>query len=300
MPRTLRIAAAQYPLDALPSLAAYREKIARWVEGAAAQGAELLLFPEYGAMELATLHDGGGDLDADIDAVTHLIPEMDAIHAALAIRYGVTIVGGSFLERTAAGIVNAGHIFGPSGVKGRFEKSVPTPWERTDAKVAPGGPIGLFDIGKTRIGIAICYDIEFPLIGRAFAEAGAEIILVPSNTEAESGYWRVRIGALARALENQIYTVQSSVVGVQPAVAASSENVGAAGVFGPPDHGLPSDGVLALGAMNRPDWLIASLDLDLLQRVRAEGAVRNFADWPMQPALPSPPALPCIDLTAAG
>ena len=51
MSRTLKIAAAQYPLSEVSDLAAYEEKIARWVGEAAGSGAELLVFPEYGAME---------------------------------------------------------------------------------------------------------------------------------------------------------------------------------------------------------------------------------------------------------
>ena len=50
---TIRIAAAQYPLEAFPTLADYRDKLARWVAEAAAAGAQLLVFPEYGAMEYA-------------------------------------------------------------------------------------------------------------------------------------------------------------------------------------------------------------------------------------------------------
>ena len=50
-----KIAAAQYPLDQLDSAAGYEAKITRWVEEAAGAGADLLVFPEYGAMELASL-----------------------------------------------------------------------------------------------------------------------------------------------------------------------------------------------------------------------------------------------------
>ena len=46
MTRKITIAAAQYPLDALKSLAEYEAKITRWVEEAVGQAAELLLFPE--------------------------------------------------------------------------------------------------------------------------------------------------------------------------------------------------------------------------------------------------------------
>jgi predicted amidohydrolase len=297
MSAKLRIAAAQYPLDALPSLDAYQQKVTGWVERAVAQGADVLVFPEYAAMELAMLGRAKESLGAEIDAVTRLIPDFDEMHAALAIRHGVTIIGGSFLERRNGQVVNAGHIFGPTGVKGRFEKRIPTPWERIDAGVAQGGQLAIFDTGAVRLGIAICYDIEFPLIGRALAEAGAEVILVPSNTEAASGYWRVRIGAMARALENQLYTVHSAVVGELPELACSPKNHGAAGIFGPADSGLPDDGILALGAMNRPEWLIETIDLELIRTVRREGGVRNFEDWRLQPGAALLPPVANVDIS---
>lgn len=53
MARKIKIAAAQYPLDELNDLKAYEAKITRWVDEAVGAGAGLLVFPEYGAMELA-------------------------------------------------------------------------------------------------------------------------------------------------------------------------------------------------------------------------------------------------------
>ena len=55
MTRKIKIAAAQYPLDELKDLAAYEAKITRWVEEAVNAGAGLLVFPEYGSMELASI-----------------------------------------------------------------------------------------------------------------------------------------------------------------------------------------------------------------------------------------------------
>lgn len=63
MPRTITVAAAQYNLDEFSDLAAYRDKITRWVENAVAKGAELLVFPEYGAMELCSIGARGMDLE---------------------------------------------------------------------------------------------------------------------------------------------------------------------------------------------------------------------------------------------
>lgn len=50
-----RVAAAQYPIDSLGNWNAYADKLERWVAEAAAGGATLAVFPEYGAMELASL-----------------------------------------------------------------------------------------------------------------------------------------------------------------------------------------------------------------------------------------------------
>jgi predicted amidohydrolase len=206
-------------------------------------------------------------------------------------------VAGSFLQRTKAGVVNVAHIFGPTGVKGRYEKLMPTPWERDVAKVKGGHEIGVFDTGKARIGLVICYDIEFPLIGRALAEAGAEVIVAPSNTETEWGYWRVRTGAMARALENQIYTVHCPTVGEAPGVVACPINIGAAGIFAPSDRGFPPGGVIALGEMNRPQWVYATLDLDLIATVRQSGGVQTYRHWTEQPGAGPLPQARLIDIS---
>ena len=50
----MKLAAAAYKMDVLDSWEAYAAKLTAWVEDAAGQGADLLVFPEYGAMELAT------------------------------------------------------------------------------------------------------------------------------------------------------------------------------------------------------------------------------------------------------
>ncbi len=294
MTRLLRIAAAQYPLDPLPAMGAYARKVADWVEFAAQQGAELLVFPEYGAMELAAI-DGpevSGDLQKSIDAVSKRLPDSDAIHAELAIRHKLTILAASGPERHGDGrVTNTARIFGPTGLMGRYEKLMLTPWEREPWGLAAGRELCVFDIGVTRVGLLICYDIEFPLLSRAMAEAGAEVILAPSNTETEHGFWRVRTGAMARALENQVYTVQAPTVGPAAWCAAVENNVGSAGVFAPSDLPFPPGGVLASGDMDQPQWVFAEVDLDILPAMRAQGGVHTFAHWVEQPGhRPLPPA----------
>jgi predicted amidohydrolase len=283
--RALTIAAAQYPIDWLESFSAFEKKLARWVEDGVRQGAELIVFPEYAGLELASLsgREAAGDLSRSIAAVSTHLPQADAAHARLARHQGVSILAGSAPERQADGSVrNVARLFTPDGACGRQEKIMMTRFEREQWGISGGSELFVHDIGKARIGIAICYDVEFPLIARALTEAGAEVILAPSCTDTVHGYWRVRVGAQARALENQCVVVQAPLVGAVDWSPAVDINRGAAGVFGPPDLGFPEDGVIAQGEMDKPCFVTARLDLDAIARVRAEGQVFNHRHWDEQ------------------
>ena len=76
----MKIATAAYPLDALASWADYHRKLSDWVAEAAANGADLAVFPEYGAMELATLAgaEAAGDLERSLHAVSDVMSEANA------------------------------------------------------------------------------------------------------------------------------------------------------------------------------------------------------------------------------
>jgi predicted amidohydrolase len=282
----VRIAAAQYPIDAIASWEDYADKLARWTGEAAAGGAALLLFPEYGAMELARMFapEVWSDLKQSIDFVGALRGKVDALHAELAERHQVHIVAASLPERDEDGVAhNVARIVSPKGAIGEQRKLIMTRFERERWLVEGSHQINVFETRLGRLGIAICYDAEFPLIVRAMSEAGASAILVPSCTDSLHGYARVRVAAQARALENQCYVVQSPTVGEAPWSPAVDVSVGAAGVFGPPDLGFPEDGVVALGTLNEPMWLHADLDLAAVARVRREGQVLNDKHWAEQP-----------------
>lgn len=282
---TIRIAAAQYPLEAFDNLAAYRAKLSRWVAEAAGNGAQLLVFPEYGAMEYAAASGAAtaGNLQASLAAVSGALAEMDAAHADLARRHGVHILAASGpSERSGGRYVNAARLFSSSGKAGVQEKLIMTPFER-DWGISGGEGLRVFETALGRIGIAVCYDCEFPLLVRAQAEAGADIILVPSCTEFASGYNRVRTAALARALENTCVTVVSATVGDAPWSPAVDRNAGAASILVPADHSFSETGVLAEGTFNQPAWVYADVDLARLREIRASGEMRNSTDWRSQP-----------------
>lgn len=278
----MKIATAAYPLDWLDSWEAYEEKITNWVASAAEEGAELLVFPEYGAMELATLAgpEIAGNLEYSIIAVSEFIPWSDELHQALATRFNVHISAASAPVRRDHGRpVNRVRLFAPSGVVGWQDKLIMTRFEREEWDIAPGDAAFVFETELGRIGILTCYDSEFPLSARALVEAGAQIILVPSCTEALSGYCRVRIGSMARALEGQCVVVHSPLVGDAPWSQAVDTNTGAAAIYGPPDLGFPENGVIAEGPLDAPGWVVADVDLKIVDHVRRDGRVLNLAHW---------------------
>ena len=282
--QTLKVASAQYPIDQPATLDAWRDKIARWVADGSATGAEVLVFPEYAAIEQAAAlgEKVYGNLDATLQAVADLEADRVSLHQELAGKHRVHILVGSGPARKGEGrYVNAAQLVTPSGSVGVQEKLIMTPFE-TDWGISAGKQARVFDTVLGLIGINICYDSEFPLLARAMAEAGAELLLVPSCTERVSGYHRVRTGSRARALENQIAAVVSPTVGDALWSPAVDRNTGAAGIYVPSEQTVSDTGILAQGELNASQWVTADVDLARLRHLRTSGEMRNYIDWPNQ------------------
>jgi predicted amidohydrolase len=284
---SVRIAAAQYPVEALPRFDDYAAKLERWIREAAGAGAQLLLFPEYAAMELAGSFAPvvRADLHAQLDALQALREPFMALHARLARALGVTIAAGSFPVREHGRFHNRVYLFTPAGMAWQ-DKCMMTRFEHETWGISPGGPLRVFETPAGRLGIATCYDIEFPGIARALVRAGADILLAPSCTDTLAGYQRVRIGSRARALENQCYVVQAPLVGQAPWSPAVDINIGRAGIFTPVDRGFPDDGVLAQGRLDEAGWVYANVQPEHLAAVRRDGQVLNHRDYDRQPVEP--------------
>lgn len=283
--QTLKVASAQYPIDQPATLDAWRDKIARWVADGAATGAEVLVFPEYAAIEQAAAlgEKVYSDLAATLDAVAELEGARVQLHQELAAKHGVHILVGSGPSRKGPGrYTNAAQLVTPKGNVGVQEKLVMTPFE-VDWGISASNEMRVFDTSLGLIGINICYDSEFPLLARAMAEAGAELLLVPSCTERVSGYHRVRTGSRARALENQIAAVVSPTVGDALWSPAVDHNSGSAGIYVPSEHTVSDTGILAQGELNAALWVAAEIDLGRLRHLRNSGEMRNYVDWLNQP-----------------
>ncbi len=154
-----------------------------------------------------------------------------------------------------------------------------TRFEREDWRVDAGAGLTLFETALGKIGVVICYDSEFPLLSRALAEAGAEILLVPSCTDALSGYsacgWRDGAG-IGKSMRCRAIP---PTVGQALWCPAVDENVGAAAIYGPADRGWPETGVIAQGGFERC-WLDPRRGrFGIGGAISADGAVLPFQHW---------------------
>jgi predicted amidohydrolase len=279
----MKVAAAAYPIDWHNRWNEYVGKLRLWVRTAAEQGAELLVFPEYAALELASLagEANAADPRKATDAVSARIKDVDDLHGSLAREFKVHICAASGPMRRKDGrAVNRARLFAPDGSHGAQEKLVLTEVERERWGLVAGEAARVFETALGPVGILLNYDAEFPLVARAMAEAGAEVLLVPACTDTQRGYWRVRAAAMARALENQCVVVQAVTVGEADWLPGARRSHGAAGVFGPADVGFPEDGVIAVGKADTAGWVYGEVGVEAVRQVRAEGAVKPFRDWP--------------------
>ena len=285
----MKVAVAKYPIQAPADFAAFAERQAAVLGAAAAQGARVAVLPEYLSLELAATFDAGtrADLHASLAAIQRYREDWLALYARLAASLDMYVVAGTFLLAQADGRYrNRCDVFAPQGAHLWQDKLQLTGFEKSLGVIEGGDALKVFDLNGVRTGVAVCYDSEFPLPVRAQAEAGARLLLVPSCTDTEAGATRVRVGCLARALENRVFVAQSVTAGEAPWSPALDINTGEAAVFAPMDRGFPADGVVAQTAGDQA-WAIADLDLDALDRSRAGAQVANDRDWmgQLKPAL---------------
>jgi len=270
---------------------AWAMRLDREVAVAVRHGAELLVLPEYAPLELA----GGAVPDLTRELADGVAAAPAALEAARAVarRHGVWLIPGTLPFAAGGRIVNRAPLIAADGAVAFQDKHAMTRFEAEEWGVAAGAPPAVFETRWGRIGIAVCFDLEFPHLVRAQVEAGAWLVVSPSCTDTLAGFNRVRIAAAARAMENQCFVGIAPTVGLAPWSGALDVNRGHAAVFGPVDRGFPEDGVIARGALDTAQWVFATLDPAALDTVRREGAVRNHLSWPAGPP-PCPVVTPSM------
>lgn len=284
----MKIAVAKYPVHAPASFADFAQRITTVLGQASEQGARIAVLPEYLSLELAASlgEPVAADLKASLAGIQAFRQAWMALFSGLAQQLGMDIVAGSFLlEHHPGRYRNRCDWFCADGRQRWQDKLQLTGFEKATGVIDPGDALKVFVVDGVRVAVAVCYDSEFPLPVRAQAEAGAQLLVVPSCTDTPAGAMRVRVGCLARALENRLFVAQAVTAGLAPWSPALDVNTGEAAVYAPMDVGFPADGVLAQTAGEQL-WAIAGLDFAAFAASRSQAQVANDRDWPGQLAPP--------------
>ena len=191
-------------------------------------------------------------------------------------QYNINIVAGSMPVQGADGLRNVCYLLRRDGTWDYQYKIHPTPPEEADWALNGGDDLRLFDTDEGKVGILVCYDVQFPELPRLLAEQGMQILFVPYLPDTRSGYVRVRSCCQARAIENECYVVATGSTGSIPNLAYIDIHYSQSVVFTPSDFIFPPDGIKAEATPNTETTLITDLDLGLLRELREHGSVRNF------------------------
>jgi predicted amidohydrolase len=270
------ITVTNYELQDLANWRAYTDKLHLLASAAHENHSKLLALPEYAGMELCGWI--AGSLEDQFAAIQNHLDDYIEFYQSLAQDYELYIQPGSLPVKVGSHYKNRAYFFGTNGEVSFQDKMMLTPGEVSLGNIVPGDKLQLFDTEFGKVGIAICYDSEFPLLAHAMAKAGARLILVPSCTESLHGYTRVSISCRARAIENQCYVANSYLIGKLTHCDYFSDHVGHAGIYSPADLGCPADGIILQSRSDKAEMLSAELDWNKLETIRQHGQTANFSD----------------------
>lgn len=248
---TSRIALAQW----LPEPGAAASNLAQaleFIDAAAARGADLVVLPE--------LWDSGCGpaLADDVRAAAEPLdgPRGEAL-AGRARAHGLWLCAGSVCEPHAGGVANAAVLYDRSGavVAVHRKAHLYTPGGE-DRALVPGDRMTVVETGEFgAVGLAICFDGDFPEAARALRDAGARVVLHPSAYELEAETWWDRLYP-ARALENGQWWLSCNQCGAT----GGFTMLGASRVVAP-DGSITGEAVRAR-AGETPDAALLVVDVD--------------------------------------
>ena len=270
---TLRVAAITMSARPAASFDDHARHVRRLLD--AADGADLVVLPEMSSVELLGLEPDWHR--AELGAIAALARHADELLALAeheAAARGIHLLAGTHLVDTDAGLRNVAWLVGPDGLVLAHEKTHLFPLEH-GLGTGEGDALGLARVGAAVVGVATCYEAEIPEYTTALAAAGADVILCPSLTNTEAGFWRVRHCLHARTVENQVYAAHACLSGGP--IGPHAGGYGRAAVLAPCDAPWPARGVLAECA-HEEGVAVADLDLDALHANRRDGAATTHAD----------------------
>lgn len=275
--KIVRLGVVQWQMRPYKSQTELMQQAEYFVDALSGYKSDFALFPEFFNAPLMAEFNHLSEPDAIRELARHT-PKLKQAFSELAISYNINIITGSMPEMVDNTLHNVGYLCRRDGSIERFEKIHVTPDEKKVWALQGGNEVRTYDTDCGKIGILVCYDVEFPELSRLLADDGMDILFVPFLTDTQNGYSRVRHCAQARAVENECYVVIAGSVGNLPNVHNMDIQYAQSMVFTPCDFHFPTNGIKAEATPNTEMILIADVDIDLLRDLHNHGAVTNLKD----------------------
>jgi len=273
----IRLGVVQWQMRSFSSINSLFEHIEFFVDAVSHYQADFVLFPELFNVPLMARFNQVNMAKA-IRQLADYTVEIRNKFIEYALAYNTNIIAGSMPMYQNEVLYNVAYLCRRDGSWDIQYKIHITPAEVQDWGMQGGNQIKVFDTDVARIGILVCYDVEFPELPRILAEQGMEILFVPFSTDTQNGYQRVRICSRARAIENECYVAIAGSVGNLPKVKNMDIQYAQSAVFSPSDFAFPNNAIIAESTANTEMTIIADVDLDLLKELHTLGSVRNLKD----------------------
>jgi len=275
--KLVRLGLIQWQMRTYKDLNELLQQAEFFVDAVSGYRSDFALFPEFFSAPLMAENNHLTEPEAIRELSKHTGGIIQKL-SEMAISYNINIISGSLPEVINDRLYNVGYLCKRDGSTERYEKLHVTPDEIKVWGMEKGNQLKVFDTDCGKIGILICYDVEFPELSRLLAEEGMDILFVPFLTDTQNGYSRVRNCAQARAIENECYVAIAGCVGNLPKVHNMDIQFAQSMVFTPCDFAFPANGVKAEATPNTEMILIADCDIGLLRELHQFGSVRNLRD----------------------
>ncbi|HKL71541.1 MAG TPA: bifunctional GNAT family N-acetyltransferase/carbon-nitrogen hydrolase family protein [Marinilabiliaceae bacterium] len=273
----VRLGLVQWQMRLYSSPEDIYEQMEYFVDAVSGYKSDFILFPEFFNAPLMAKYNHLSEPDAIRKLAEYTLDIRDHF-IQLAISYNINIITGSMPLMKGEKLYNVGYLCRRNGTWESYEKIHVTPDEVKAWGLSGSDKIKILETDCGKIGVLICYDVEFPELSRILADDGMKILFVPFLTDTQNGYSRVRYCARARAIENECYVAIAGSVGNLPKVHNMDIQYAQSAVFTPCDFSFPTNGIKSEATPNTEMILVADVDLDLLAELHTYGGVRNLKD----------------------
>lgn len=273
----VRLGLVQWQMRPYKRLEDVLEQVEYFIDAVSGYRCDFALFPEFFNAPLMAAHNHLSESDA-IRKLAQFTDDVREKFSEFSIAYNINIIAGSMPKLIDGKLYNVGFLCKRDGTVEEYTKVHVTPDEGKVWGMQGGNTVKTFETDCGKIGILICYDVEFPELSRILADEGMDILFVPFLTDTQNGYSRVRNCAQARAIENECYVAIAGSVGNLPKVHNMDIQFAQSMVFTPCDFAFPTNGIKAETTPNTEMILVVDVDIDLLRELHAFGSVRNLRD----------------------